>query len=242
MLQKKNAELKFIPWKQILSVVQYDRARLSCAGSKEKSLLGLLADGTGQVDPAEVEISASPFAVQKVLCLRSVAWALVDWCHLSSGKILANKFMMLYHRVGLSEMGLRPPTLAEAESADAELCRQLNDLLGQGHSLDKAIHEAVVVRDSLRMWLQPRPKLPSEKKRFSPYGAESKGKGRGAGGKGRGGKGRDGKARQKGLCFAFQAGKCTLPDCKFLHQCEYCGSGEHGRSACEKLLQLAKDD
>ena len=217
-------------------------ARLSCAGSKEKSLLGLLADATGQVDPAEVEISASPFAVQKVLCLRSVAWALVDWCHLSSGKILANKFMMLYHRVGLSEMGLRPPTLAEAESADAELCRQLNDLLGQGHSLDKAIHEAVVVRDSLRMWLQPRPKLPSEKKRFSPYGAESKGKGRGAGGKGRGGKGRDGKARQKGLCFAFQAGKCTLPDCKFLHQCEYCGSGEHGRSACEKLLQLAKDD
>ena len=151
MLQKKNAELKFIPWKQILSVVQYDRARLSCAGSKEKSLLGLLADATGQVDPAEVEISASPFAVQKVLCLRSVAWALVDWCHLSSGKILANKFMMLYHRVGLSEMGLRPPTLAEAESADAELCRQLNDLLGQGHSLDKAIHEAVVVRDSLRI-------------------------------------------------------------------------------------------
>ena len=86
-LQKKNGELKFIPWKQILSVAQYDRSRLSCARSEEKSLLGLLADVTGHVDALEVELSASPFAVQKVLSLRGVAWALLDWCHLLSGKI-----------------------------------------------------------------------------------------------------------------------------------------------------------
>ena len=242
-LQKRNGELKFIPWKQILSVVQYDRSRQSCSHSKEKSLLGLLADVTGHVDALEADVSSSPFAVQKVLSLRSVAWALLDWCHLSSGKMLVNKFMLLYHRVGLADVGMRPPNLAEAEFADAELCRQLQDLMSKGNDLDRAIYEAVVVRDSLRLWLQPRLKAPAEKgRRPSPYGAEttSAGKGRGQGK----GKGKDkGVKRAKGLCWSFQEGKCTMRDeCKFKHHCDHCGSAEHGRHACAKLLQLAKED
>ncbi|CAK9061320.1 Hypothetical protein SCF082_LOCUS32141 [Durusdinium trenchii] len=213
-LQKRNGELKFIPWKQILSVVQCDRSRQSCSRSKEKSLLGLLADVTGHVDALEADVSSSPFAVQKVLSLRSVAWALLDWCHLSSGKMLVNKFMLLYHRVGLADVGMRPPNLAEAEFADAELCRQLQDLMSKGNDLDRAIYEAVVVRDSLRLWLQPRLKAPAEKgRRPSPYGAET------------------------------TKGKCTMRDeCMFKHHCDHCGSAEHGRHACEKLLQLAKED
>ena len=223
--------------------MQYDRSRQSCSRSKEKSLLGLLADVTGHVDALEADVSSSPFAVQKVLSLRSVAWALLDWCHLSSGKMLVNKFMLLYHRVGLADVGMRPPNLAEAEFADAELCRQLQDLMSKGNDLDRAIYEAVVVRDSLRLWLQPRLKAPAEKgRRPSPYGAEttSAGKGRGQGK----GKGKDkGVKRAKGLCWSFQEGKCTMRDeCMFKHHCDHCGSAEHGRHACEKLLQLAKED
>ena len=149
-----------------------------------------------------------------------------------------NKFMMLYHRVGLAEMGMRPPNLAEAEHADAELCRQLQDLMSKGNSLDKAIHEAAVVRDSLRLWLQPRLKAPGDKnKRFwQPY-ADASGSGKGRG-KGKGsGKGKDmdkGVKRAKGLCWGFQEGKCAHgEDCKFKHLCDHCGSAEHGRHACD---------
>ena len=66
-------------------------------------------------------------------------------------------------------------------------------------------------------------------------------------GKGRGqgeGKGKDkGVKRAKGLCWSFPEGKCTMRDeCKFKHHCDHCGSAEHGRHACAKLLQLAKED
>ena len=72
--------------------------------------------------------------------------------------------------MGLGALGLRGPSLAEAEAADAECCRQLSALMARGHSLDQALHEVVEVRNSLHMWLQPRP-------RFAPLKPSNQGKG-----------------------------------------------------------------
>jgi hypothetical protein len=63
---------------------------------------------------------------QRLLLLLSVAWALVGWCHLGAVRQLVQAFMGLYAAPGLGSLGFRSPTLAEAEHADGELCRQLH--------------------------------------------------------------------------------------------------------------------
>ena len=57
--------------------------------------------------------------------------------------------------------GLRGPNPEETEFADRQLWHEIGDLLEQGWSLDKAVHEVVHVRASLATLLQPRPALPA---------------------------------------------------------------------------------
>ena len=220
--QKSNKELKFIPWKNIISEPQFDRAKQSVT-KKDKCFLDIIADAAGQTDSPDIDPSPSPFAVQRLLLLRSTAWALVGWCHLACAKKLAHRFVELYAPTGLASLGLRPPTLAEAEAVDAEICRTLNLLLSSGFSLDQALHELIEVRCSLNVWLQPRPKVnvpdafkPLIKKPKLPQPLPYK---------------RPPKTDKK-HCFRFQAGKCKMADCKFLHQCEKCDSSQH---ACPEL-------
>lgn len=228
--QKKKNELKFVPWKSLISEVQYDKSK-QLGKSKETNLLGMLADVVGVSDTVEGEVTGSPYAVQRVLSLRAVCWALLDWCHLGSAKLVVNKFMLLYHRLGLASMGLRPPSVQEAEAADAELCRQLQDLLCKNYTQDQAIHEAVVVRDSLHMWLQPRVKLPRVPN--GPYTRPDK-KGNGKG-KGKDGKGKGDTPKKRAFCYKYQIGKCGAGECRFEHACENCGEAGHGRSQCPQL-------
>ena len=147
----------------------------------------------------------------------------MGWCHLGAAKLLTLKFM--------GAMGLRGPTIQEAETADAEVCRQLALLMTNGFSLDQAIHELVEVRNGLYAWLQPRPKVVlnpgkfQDKLRVRPSPYDKKGK---ANGKGKG--------KKIGSCHAFQLNKCSFGDkCKFLHECEQCGSSEHGKVDCPEL-------
>ena len=84
-IYKRRRERKHIPWKCILSEVQYDQSRLS-AKAKEGNLLGLLAEATGVAECVEGSVFASPFAVQEALALRAVAWALVSFCHVGAAK------------------------------------------------------------------------------------------------------------------------------------------------------------
>ena len=232
--QNHAKELRFIPWKQIVSEVQADAARLT-QGTKEKWFLSLLAEASGQHDALELDPSPSPFVVQRILKMRGTCWALVDWCHLDSANKLLQKFVSMYAATNLSALGLRAPSLCEAEAADAELCRQLNSLLSAGYCLDKAIHETVCVRNTLHCLLQPRPldtRKGKSKGRAQPYARNTKGNSKGDSAKG------DGKSsgKKKGCCHAFQVGKCNRGEaCKFLHACENCGSTEHGRQDCPTL-------
>lgn len=117
--------------------------------------------------------------------------------------------MELYAAKDLSAMGLRGPSIGEAERADAEACPALKILLQAGYKLDQAVHELVVVRNALAVWLQPRPKvqipdaaLPKKPKRAllqpKPVGDVK---------------------RSKKQCFAFKKdGKCKFGDaCKYSH-------------------------
>ena len=103
--QKASKELKFIPWRQILSEAQADQAK---RGRKDKTFLDWLADAAGHVDAAEQDPVPSNYGVHRLLMLRSIAWALVGWCHLGTGRRLVQSFMDLYAAPGLGPLGLRP--------------------------------------------------------------------------------------------------------------------------------------
>ena len=239
--QKVQGELRFIPWRNILSQAEADKVK-QFSQKKEKAFMDILAEAAGQSDVPEVDPSASPFAVQKLLHVRANCWALLGWCHLGAARSLTYKFMELYAAMGLGALGLRGPSLAEAEAADAECCRQLSALMARGHSVDQALHEVVEVRNSLHMWLQPRP-------RFAPLKPNNQGKGGAAApygqapwkqhkkGSGKGKGKREGK--RSGTCHGFQAGKCNFGKaCKFSHECELCGDTNHGSAACPQKAMI----
>ena len=235
--QKAQKEIRFIPWKNIMSEAQADRAK-TFSSRKEKAFIDILAAAAGQADVPEMEPTPSPYVVQKILTLRCTSWALVGWCHLGAAKRLVVKFMELYTAPGLAALNMRGPSIAEAAAADGEICRELNRLMCSGFSLDQAIHELVEVRNALSVWLQARPRIPWELakgtgkrngKREQPYTRPGKGKGA-----------KYGEGKGAGKCHAFQRGKCERGDqCRFEHACEFCGSADHGRSACPKLAEKA---
>ena len=215
--QKCQQELKYIPWKRILSEAQADRVKQGST-KRDRSFLDLLADAAGHADPPEQEPSPSPFGVQRLLMLRAVAWALIGWCHLGGARRLVHAFMELYGAHGLHAVGLRGPSLVEAEAADGEICRQLNALLGAGFSLDQALHELVAVRNCLHIWLQPKPKLlpqsdlyNKKSKRPLPQPAGKSAKIKNAHTPGLEA------PRAKKVCFAFKkSGKCSFGEnCRF---------------------------
>ena len=69
--QQREKDLRFIPWKHLLSESQWERSKKTFE-KKEKSLLGFLAEQAGHMDQVEVVVSPSPFA--KLAHLKTV-WA-----------------------------------------------------------------------------------------------------------------------------------------------------------------------
>ena len=206
-LQKREGDLRFIPGKFLISESQWERSKKTCE-KKEASFVALLAEAAGQADHVESAVSPSPFAVQRALTLRGIAWALVSFCHLGAAHALARKFVSLYCQPVLPDLGLRPPTLAEAEAADAEVCRRLGEQINDGLSLVQAINEVVESSALLSSLLQLRPKL----QKVPPPPPREVTKKRKADGPAGGPKSK--------ACHQWQKEKkCRFGDsCKFLHQ------------------------
>ena len=72
-----------VPVGDFLPVVRHDLVRQSWREAVVRA-----AGWHRTVDAAEIELFASPYAVHKVLLWRTTAWALLDSCHLSSGRPL----------------------------------------------------------------------------------------------------------------------------------------------------------
>lgn len=102
-----------------MSEAQWDGSKKTCE-KKEQSFLGFLAEAAGHQDIHEGFVSPSPFGVQRILSLRGICWSLVGWCHLGTANALMRQFVALYSQHVPKELGLRLPSLAEAEAAAAD--------------------------------------------------------------------------------------------------------------------------
>lgn len=117
---------------------------------------------------------------------------------------------------------MRPLVWAHWGSVHGEICRQLNGLLGDGFTLDAAVHEVVVVRHCLHMLLQPKPKMSNvdasvgakRTNRSLPQPPEESKRPRG-----KAVKTEAPRQKSKGHCYAFKKkGVCSFGDaCKFEH-------------------------
>ena len=148
---------------------------------------------------------------------RAVAWAVLGWCHLGAANALVRKFVAVYSQPVAPELGLRGPSIVEAEAADLEVCRQLGESLDEGLALDQALHECVK-GPTLCTLLQLRPKMSKghevkESERVRPP-----------------------KRARKKTCHKFQIGRCKNEKCQYAHVCEHC-EGEHGWAKCPELKQ-----
>ena len=129
--QKKEGDLRFTPWKFILSEAEWDGSKKTCEKKEKSTFL------TFQRDIHEGYVSPSPFGAQWILSLRGICWALVGWRHLAQLMLSCGSLwpMWLYIlNMCLKSLVCDRP-LAEAEAADMELCRRLGEELEQGWSL-----------------------------------------------------------------------------------------------------------
>ena len=126
--------------------------------------------------------------------------------------------------------GLRPPNVAELQSADQILWGKIAELYNYKQwTLDDAIHELVEIRADMASLLQPRPfvprMLPKGKGKGSPKGSSkslAKGSPKGATFTNRPARGtevaRDG--QKKTNCLKYQQKTCPNPKaCKYEHVC-----------------------
>ena len=127
-----------------------------------------------------------------------------------------------------SSSGLRPPNVAELQSADQILWGKIAELYNYKQwTLDDAIHELVEIRADMASLLQPRPFVPRmlPKGKGSPKGSGksfTKGSPKGATSTNRPAWGtevtRDG--QKKTICLKYQQKTCPNPKaCKYEHVC-----------------------
>ena len=154
------------------------------------------------------------------------------------------------------ELGLRPPTIAEAREVDRTRWSRVFSLVDEHEwSLEQALHDITVIRGDIDVLMQPRPKVAGVQKQPQPqpraYLAlediqdrgrvpnvqkqhlKDKGKG-----KGKGKNGNRPSAFGSDFCKRWNLGKCTSTKCNYAHRCNYvlkngriCG-GNHPAAEC----------
>ena len=226
--QCKTKSWSWIPWRRILS----EEAALdvqSRRATRKQDMAEIVAEAAGLCsDEWDLDLSASPLRVQTILTVRAHAYAMAEGGHLHSWMAYVNKLMQYYTR--RPGVGLRAPSPAEAEEADKEiLCEVFRMVYHDGVSMDDAL-QSIVREDLFRVKLMPVLKVPPPPAldpSLKPPGGR-----RPTGGKEQA---EPRKRYKKGNCFGFQEGKClkSAKDCKFWHNCDLCGSADHGAAECK---------
>ena len=214
-----DKDWRWHPWRQIISVsaglqLEMERSAKASVTGAGDALVKLLAKSNGLEEPDEMQVSASAFKVACVLFTRMNAFAVVKAAHLLNLRTYANRFLELYTTKPL-QLGKRGPSLVEAEAADQAVWTEIFRMLRNGDSLDDALHEVTVVRDSLVSLLTPQTKdsqpgkgsgkgLGKQQPRPGPYA--------------RGGSAPAAASNPKDkVCFRFLSGRCNDANCRYAH-------------------------
>ena len=240
-LQKKS--WSWIPWKFRISVSRAEELK-SGRSSKLPKLEGLGLHELLLDNPESIEISNTGMGVNSIrsmMELHNYGIALCSGAHLGNLKAFSQKFLS-YMTVRLDpELGLRTPSVLEAQAADRSLWNSIAELLNeQDWTMDDCLHEFTYIRADLSVLLQPRPKvnktLPSPRNDGGDKGGKSGPKGgkQKSGGKSyKGGGNQKGKGKQtwvaeykvgdewRPICMKFQSNRCSLDNCKYAHVCAH---------------------
>ena len=232
---------KWIPWKFRMSLHREDESQSSRA-SKVPKLENLQLHNILMDEVPSLEISNTSMGLHALRVSFDVynnAVALCEGAHLANLKAYSMKSMSLLTTKYDAESGLRSPTITEAQSADKLIAGIMMELINDRNwTHDQALHEMTHMRSELSMFLQPRPRL--NKPIPSPWEKGGKKGGFDKGGKYQKGSGKS-KTKDKGkgkgkttwvseilvngewksLCLRYQSGKCSFPDCRFIHACAY---------------------
>ena len=172
--------------------------------------------------------------------VHNLAIAICRGAHLATLNTYKNRFMQLLSARFEQSSGLRAPSLQEAQQADQRLWQQVGKLVtDKGWKLDDAIYEFAVLRPDMQALLQPRCKpviLAHPGNSFATSSSRKGGKAQGKGkksAKGPAGPRRPGlnsqqwiaevvkDGRRHTLCMQWNAGRCSMAQCNFLHACAY---------------------
>ena len=123
---------------------------------------------------------------------------------------MVRKFVALYSQPVAPELGLRPPSIVEAEAADLEVCRQLGESLNEGLTLDQALHECVKGPTLCLLCYSYDPRCQGHEVKDSERLRRPK------------------RARKNTCHNKFQIGRCKNEKCQYAHVCEHC-EGEPGK-------------
>ena len=230
--QLQRKEWKWIAWKYRLSAKLQDESSMIRARKAARSELTALSDLLLDDIPVR-DIPSSNIGLQQLsqlLHLQATAVAFCRGAHLSTLKKYVHRFLSLASQRFEPDSGLRPPNVAELQSADQILWGKIAELYNYKQwTLDDAIHELVEIRADMASLLQPRPfvprMLPKGKGKGSPKGSGkslAKGSPKGASSTNRPAWGtevtRDG--QNKTICLKYQQKTCPNPKaCKYEHVC-----------------------
>ena len=155
--------LKFIPWKQILSMGESEKIRENRGDKQARSELQILTKMLWE-EPEEKDMSdtrPSPWRLSQIQEMRRVAFAMAGKCHLASYRTFDKKFLQYFSKSFPLDSSYRGPDMKEAQEADRMLHEEIYRLVNEeSWTLDDALHELSTVRGDIQNLLQPRIRAP----------------------------------------------------------------------------------
>ena len=238
-LQKKT--WAWIPWKFRISMARAEELK-SGRSAKLPKLEGLGLHELLLDNPESIEISNTGMGVNSIRSMmepHNFGISLCGGAHLGNLKAFSHKFLSFLTVRLDPELGLRVPSVLEAQAADRSIWNSISELLNeQNWSMDDALHEFCYIRADMSVLLQPRPKVVKVPQPIrmdindkggkpGPKNGKAKGKSSKSGGNPKG-KGKQTWVAEykvgdewRPICMKFQSNRCSLENCKFAHVCAH---------------------